>query len=486
MKSKIFLLIIMLILGSSFASAGLWDWLTGLVTGNETILPQTIYVDKAESFSLRVGDTAIFLISGHERKITLTQINGDTAYVIYNYKANTGEQYTETTSINIGEIYIPDASYKINSLLMNDTSANFMFETFPSLPLPELDEGCTTIARSAIFDAERHWENLGLDTSQHSEIKHYRIRWFNGYWSRWYEAGFDDKDWKVNGDGSRRRVWSYFRDHYHQYVECAEAEPEPEPGVYSCSDSDGGTDLDVAGTVTISVSNGTASETVDDICSSNGMLTERYCTSAGGVATFANYYYDCPQGCSNGACINETEPEENISCSSNSDCPETSHQNSPYFCSGNDILKNYFSYECANPGTPESYCDESIEPRVINSCVDGASYCVELHSSCYSLNNLITNDILCSDTAYECPAGCLTVACTANETESGVYSCSDSDGGTDLDVAGTITISVSNGTASETVDDICSSNGMLTERYCTSAGGVATFANYYYDCPQGC
>jgi len=65
-----------------------------------------------------------------------------------------------------------------------------------------------------------YWENLGLNTASHPEIKKYRIRWFDGSWSPWYTPGQDDVDWKTNGDGSTRRVWSYFDDHYHKYVVC--------------------------------------------------------------------------------------------------------------------------------------------------------------------------------------------------------------------------------------------------------------------------
>lgn len=49
------------------------------------------------------------------------------------------------------------------------------------------------------------------------DIAMYRIRWFNGNWSKWYTPCVDDVDWKTNGDGTQRRVWSYFKDHQHQF-----------------------------------------------------------------------------------------------------------------------------------------------------------------------------------------------------------------------------------------------------------------------------
>ncbi len=65
------------------------------------------------------------------------------------------------------------------------------------------------------------FEKLGLDISQHPEILKYRIQWFSGYWSPWYTPGKNDVDWKVNLDGTKRRVWSYFDDHVHEIVACS-------------------------------------------------------------------------------------------------------------------------------------------------------------------------------------------------------------------------------------------------------------------------
>jgi len=64
------------------------------------------------------------------------------------------------------------------------------------------------------------FEKLGLDISKHPEIMRYRIQWFSGAWSPWYVPGVGDEDWKVNIDGTRRRVWSYFDDHNHEFEVC--------------------------------------------------------------------------------------------------------------------------------------------------------------------------------------------------------------------------------------------------------------------------
>ncbi|MFH1311055.1 MAG: hypothetical protein ABIH65_01480 [Nanoarchaeota archaeon] len=62
--------------------------------------------------------------------------------------------------------------------------------------------------------------NLGLDISKHPEIIRYRIQWFSGGWSEWYTPGVDDIDWKLNDDGTKRRVWGYFGDHTHEIETC--------------------------------------------------------------------------------------------------------------------------------------------------------------------------------------------------------------------------------------------------------------------------
>ncbi len=91
---------------------------------------------------------------------------------------------------------------------------------------------------------DKYWEKLGLDTSKHSDILKYRIRWWKGTWSEWFIPGVNDIDWKDNcGDryylGGRRwdptrpaecsrRVWSYFTDHQHEYYICLDGKSKEE------------------------------------------------------------------------------------------------------------------------------------------------------------------------------------------------------------------------------------------------------------------
>ncbi len=64
------------------------------------------------------------------------------------------------------------------------------------------------------------FEQLDLATSTHPEILQYRIQWVAGSWSPWYVPGVNDLDWKNNLDGTARRIWSYFDDHTHEYINC--------------------------------------------------------------------------------------------------------------------------------------------------------------------------------------------------------------------------------------------------------------------------
>lgn len=68
--------------------------------------------------------------------------------------------------------------------------------------------------------------SLGLNTELDSinlkgKIIAYKIQWFDGSWSGWYVPGKNDIDWKVNGDSTMRRVWSYFTDHNYLYIICS-------------------------------------------------------------------------------------------------------------------------------------------------------------------------------------------------------------------------------------------------------------------------
>lgn len=84
-------------------------------------------------------------------------------------------------------------------------------------------DGSNHVLRRTAIRA-RYWERLPVDTDRHPEVVRYRIRWFNGKWSKWYTPGDGDTDWKAQG---RRRVWAYFTDHEHEVELTPEAADSP-------------------------------------------------------------------------------------------------------------------------------------------------------------------------------------------------------------------------------------------------------------------
>jgi hypothetical protein len=77
-------------------------------------------------------------------------------------------------------------------------------------------------------------------------------------------------------------------------------------------------------------------------------LREYYCNGTSPASTI----YNCPNGCSNGACINAT-----IACSNNTKCGTPTSNN---YCNANgSACISTITPTCVNPGTVQSYCSNS-------------------------------------------------------------------------------------------------------------------------------
>lgn len=84
----------------------------------------------------------------------------------------------------------------------------------------------------------------------------HKLRWGGGSWSDWYVVGVNDIDPKYNyasyspGNGSLRRMWAYFYDHSHVYIQCCELDSDID-GVLdvndNCSDTPSGDVVDASG-----------------------------------------------------------------------------------------------------------------------------------------------------------------------------------------------------------------------------------------------
>ncbi len=87
-----------------------------------------------------------------------------------------------------------------------------------------------------------------------------------------------------------------------------------------------------------------------------------------------------------------TEDYCTFACSANSDCGTNGYVGSP-FCQGNGVYKNYKTYTCSNPGTANSYCSNSTNAQLQQTCTSNQTCsngsCVqnELVVSCYAAPN---------------------------------------------------------------------------------------------------
>ena len=139
-------------------------------------------------------------------------------------------------------------------------------------------------------------------------------------------------------------------------------------------------------------------------CGANGFVNSPFCQNGNVYQDFKTYTCNNPgsansscssstapqlktdcagnQTCSNGSCINQ-----NIPCSSNTDCGTNGYEGSP-FCQGNSIYRNFRTYTCNNPGTSSSTCISSINPQLFNNC---SSDQVCSNGSCSVQNNLVAS-----------------------------------------------------------------------------------------------
>jgi hypothetical protein len=128
----------------------------------------------------------------------------------------------------------------------------------------------------------------------------------------------------------------------------------------TCTDSDG---LDYYTKGAVIFSNGT---TTNDRCNSQIWLTEYQCINN----SFFSEYYICPNGCSNGACINVTAPL-NLTCSDgtlNLGCSTTK----PLFCNNGTLINNCNS--CGCPTNQSCQTDGScMIVQVVSNFSDGSA-----------------------------------------------------------------------------------------------------------------
>lgn len=179
---------------------------------SEEPTPRKLYVQSNEDFELSVGDIAIFEnTNGLKRSVELLDIDGSAKFM-YSFSAPTGESYSLDFELYEKEDFVLDGNFFFTVWNFGETVSGKFYEPVRETPIP--GKNCKLINRDPTRD--KYWEKLGLDVSKNPEITDYRIQWFSGEWSPWYKAGLNDLDWK----NRNRRVWSYFTDHNHEFIQC--------------------------------------------------------------------------------------------------------------------------------------------------------------------------------------------------------------------------------------------------------------------------
>lgn len=118
------------------------------------------------------------------------------------------------------KIPVPEASTRRSVAIRGSAQTDATQDAF--IDASQYGTNCKAVRQQATRNP-RWKQNLSLTVPQEilgASIPVYQIQWFNGKWSKLYTTGDGDIDWKDNGPGKQRRVWSYFFDHNHRFVVC--------------------------------------------------------------------------------------------------------------------------------------------------------------------------------------------------------------------------------------------------------------------------
>ena len=246
-----------------------------------------------------------------------------------------------------------------------------------------------------------------------------------------------------------------------------------------CSDTDGGRDKFTKGTATISKGYSTMS-TNTDYCWNNDVVYEYYC---GDGSNLNSESINCGTDytCESGKCVysscSDSDGGQNLmtfgtaskgDVSQNDRC-EDDYNLREYYCSNNNITYSISTcpsgYACTNGKcAAELQCSDSDNGQNLllkGTTSKGTSSSTDICTSgnyTYSITEYFCQSNSIQSLTTACPPGywCITGACSAEPT------CTDSDGGQDYFVRGTVT----KGTLSSDTD-YCS-NGLLVEYYCSN------------------
>jgi len=309
---------------------------------------------------------------------------------------------------------------------------------------------------------------------------------------------------------------------------CVSSTP-PIPITFTCSDTDGGQNNGTAGTVSANASRGgvvISSNISRDFCYTNVSVMEQYCTSS--TSLNASRVIACSSGqfCSSGACIPITytcldtdrgsyaniqgnvtiTPSSGAQTRAADTCVNSSYVGE-YTCSSSTASSlTYNSLPCS--GTTVACRNGACTSLVSYTCTDSDSG-VDANTAGYvtvtsPTGTTTTSNDRCLDsnhvTEYSCPYGTAStatsygIACSAGKTCSAgacipiTYTCRDSDG-SNLGIAGNVTITPSVGAPTVSRDECTGSDGRgaylgVNEYTCASAT-ASTATRRQYNCPSG-
>ncbi len=200
----------------------------------------------------------------------------------------------------------------------------------------------------------------------------------------------------------------------------------------SCTDSDGGVDLLTPGFVTQVNINGTQNFT--DSCGPLNYLTEYYCIS--NTSSAFSHSAHCSHGCHEGACLPSPV------------CTDTD----------GGINQNVSGVITVDNGTGTNYT--SVDTCFGSTLLE--NYC---HNNTYAQTTQIT-----------CEQGCQFGVCLNNPT------CTDSDGGINEDVFGTVTLDTGTGAVHQ-ANDTCISSLLIREYSCSISQTIVSMTT---TCQNGC
>lgn len=204
----------------------------------------------------------------------------------------------------------------------------------------------------------------------------------------------------------------------------------------TCVDTDGGINYYIKGTRYLS--NVFPNQSQADYCYTSTVLYEYYCSGPVVGATS----YTCPDGCSNGACVNATpscgDGYCNVSTENCETCVSDCECSTGYDCSGGSCVLNQTNF-CG-----DGFCNTSVE-----SC-----------ATC-------TGDCACSS-GYYCASG----VCILNQTNASYCG----DGACDSSIGETCS-SCAN-------DCACASSEVCNSGICVQQNGGETYNGYYHKCSQ--